>query len=318
MGKGKNWKKDFAGAVAGKVAEDVSMSRYTSMRVGGPAEVLFFPRDVEDLSRALLFLREREVECHTIGLGTNLLVRDGGLRGAVVRVAGGAGRIEVEGARVRVWAGAPLGGLVRDVARLGLAGLEALAGIPGTVGGAVWMNAGAFGAEIGQRVSGVLTVSDDGKSRAYGPEDCAFGYRHSVFHRRPGEVIAEVELSLDECGAEEIDGRIREALAERRRKQPQRVRTAGSAFKNPPGASAARLIDEAGLKGLRGGGGGRLPEARELHRQHRRLRWRLRWRRHLRRRPAPHGLRAEEGGSGDGHHSRIRGSGHTLNRRKRN
>lgn len=248
------WRDDFSKAVSGRVVPDAPMSRYTSMRVGGPADAVFMPRDADDLLRALRFLREREIGCHVVGLGTNLLVRDSGVRGAVVRVACGARRVGVDGGRVGVWAGVPLVGLIRELAGRGLSGLEELAGIPGTVGGAVWMNAGAFGAEIGRCVSEVLTIGDDGKSRTYRPGDCAFDYRHSVFQHRPGEVIAEVELSLEEGRAGDIEERIREVLAERRRKQPRRVRTAGSAFRNPPGVAAAELIEKASLKGLRVGG----------------------------------------------------------------
>lgn len=247
------WPQELARHVRGPVLTDEPLAPYTTLRIGGPADALFTPRDEEDLEAALEFARRRGIESRVIGLGSNLLVSDTGARGLVVRVAGGR-KMKFDGRRASAWAGVPLATLSREAAMRGLSGLEPLAGIPGTVGGAVWMNAGAFGAEIGVLVTRVEAVAPGGERLAFRPEECGFGYRTSGFQTTPERTLTRVSLSLKEDDPEKIQAKMREILAERRKKQPGRVRTAGSTFKNPPGTSAAVLIDRSDLKGTAVGG----------------------------------------------------------------
>ncbi|MEW6201753.1 MAG: UDP-N-acetylmuramate dehydrogenase [bacterium] len=262
------WQTAFQKAVSGKIMLDAPMSRHTSMGVGGMCDVLFMPESIEDLCAALIFLKENEISYYTLGHGTNIIVRDGGIRGVVIKMQGGikcaectarcaeAGMNELEAIddRVRVGAGISLMGLIRNLSHRNICGLEELSGIPGTVGGAVWMNAGAFGMYIAQRIIVVTTVDENGRIKKYAAADCCFAYRTSIFQQLPREIIVEAELQMNDEKKELIDEKMREVLEKRREKHPQGTRSAGSAFKNPPGMSAGKLIEDAGLKGYRCGG----------------------------------------------------------------
>jgi len=236
----------------GELQFDEPLARHTSWRVGGPADRFYRPADKEDLAAFLQSLPPGE-PVTWLGLGSNVLVRDGGVRGTVIGTQGRLNAIELlEGDRLRAGAGAACAVVARTAARAGLGGAGFLAGIPGTVGGALAMNAGAFGGETWRIVVAVETVDRAGVLRRRGPEDFAVGYR-SV--RGPvGEWFVEGEF---QCGAADVAAeqqRIRDLLARRAATQPTGLPSGGSTFRNPEGDHAARLIEAAGLKGFRIGG----------------------------------------------------------------
>ncbi len=227
------------------------MSRHTTWRVGGPADLFIEPADGEDLAEALRLLAAAGCPWLTVGAGSNLLVKDGGIRGAVLHLTR-LRRLEIaDDGRVTAGAGLPLMTLIRAAVERGLAGLEGLAGIPGTVGGGVAMNAGAGGQQLADVVEGATLVGPQGPE-VWSRERLAFGYRRSAVG--VGQVITEARLHLHSGDsrqlAEAFAGRLTERAAGQRVGGPN----AGSVFKNPPGASAWRLIDAAGLRGAVEGG----------------------------------------------------------------
>ena len=238
-------------AVSGEVRENEAMSRHTSWRVGGPADVFFRPADSADLA---LFLQQLDaaIPVFWLGLGSNLLVRDGGIRGVVIAVAGIFNQLErVADRQVRAGVSVPCTRLARQCVRWGLGPSEFFAGIPGTVGGALAMNAGAHGGETWERVCKVRTIDRSGSVRRRTPDDYQVGYRSVV--GPPGEWFLEVVFEFaDGPGANQET--LQEMLARRKDTQPLGLPSCGSVFRNPPGDHAARLIEVAGLKGYRMGG----------------------------------------------------------------
>lgn len=241
-------------AVRGRLLFDQPLAPFTWLRVGGPADVLFLPADDEDLARFLAGLPP-EIPVTVLGVGSNVIVRDAGVEGVVVRLAGrGFGEIEIEPEARRVIAGAAVldAQLARAAAQAGVGGLEFYAGIPGTVGGALTMNAGCYGGETGDWLSVAWGVDRTGEPRVFTRADFAYGYRSSqapagviwtgaVFDGRPGD-------------RDEIEAAITAITRRRETTQPIREKTGGSTFKNPPGLSAWKLIDEAGWRGRARGG----------------------------------------------------------------
>jgi UDP-N-acetylmuramate dehydrogenase len=233
--------------VRGELRHHESMAAHTSWRVGGPADRFFRPADVDDLSAFLAGLPLSE-PVFWLGLGSNLLVRDGGIRGTVIATHGVLVTLERAGARaVRCGVGVPCAKVARFCAQAGLAGAEFLAGIPGTMGGALAMNAGAFGGETWDIVAAVETIDRRGRIHRRTPDEFQIGYR-SV--RWPGqERFLEARLGLSAGDPGVALERIRELLARRSASQPTGVASCGSVFRNPPNDYAARLIEAAGLKG---------------------------------------------------------------------
>ncbi len=236
----------------GRFTEREPMARHCSWRTGGVAERYFEPADVDDLAHCLRGMPAAE-PITWLGLGSNLLVRDGGLRGTVIATAGGLETLSREGEdRLRAGAGLACAKLARAAAQAGLAGAEFLAGIPGTVGGALAMNAGAFGDDTWSHVVEVETIDRHGERRLRAPRDFKIDYR-SV-RGPPGEWFLggtlRFERATDAAGKEKI----RALLAARNAAQPTGLPSCGSVFKNPPGDHAGRLIDAAGMKGARVGG----------------------------------------------------------------
>jgi UDP-N-acetylmuramate dehydrogenase len=228
------------------------LARHTTWRVGGPAQRFYRPADLDDLVAYLASLPDDE-PLTWLGLGSNLLVRDGGIRGSVIMTHGTLrGLVLTESGRVRIEAGVPCAKAARFSARHDLSGAEFLAGIPGTMGGALAMNAGAWGGETWRRVALVETIDRHGRIRRRPPEDFELGYRHCV--GPAGEWFVAAHLALDPGRATESLELIRQFLEQRNLSQPTRVASCGSVFRNPPGDYAARLIDTAGLKGHRIGG----------------------------------------------------------------
>ena len=228
------------------------MARHTVWAVGGPAERYYEPADVDDLAGFLAALPDGE-PIFWIGLGSNLLVRDGGMKGTVIAPASGLKAVGISRqGRLRAEAGVPCAKAARVSVRAGLAGGEFLAGIPGTIGGALAMNAGAFGGEIWPVVHRVEVVDRGGTRRVRTPADYQIGYRSVV--GPSDEWFVAAEFTLNDGGDEGGQGRIRELLERRAAAQPVGQRSCGSVFRNPPDGFAAQLIDSCGLKGMRIGG----------------------------------------------------------------
>jgi UDP-N-acetylmuramate dehydrogenase len=245
--------RDLLGAlppVRGRYRAEVPLAPRTWLRVGGPAEVVFQPADADDLANFLAD-KPREVPVTPIGVASNLLVRDGGIEGVVLRFAGPLAAIEVEGERLRVGAGATDRTIAIAAHKAGISGLEFLFGIPGTLGGAVRMNAGCFGGEIAEVVERVIALDPKGVRHELGPAELGFRYRHS--NLPAGWIVTRAVLKGVAGDPQAIAARMAAIKAEREASQPLRVATGGSTFKNPPGAKAWQLIDAAGCRGLRHG-----------------------------------------------------------------
>jgi UDP-N-acetylmuramate dehydrogenase len=237
--------------VTGDIRQNEPMSRHTSWRVGGPAEVFFKPSGIDDLSTFLRDLHP-DVPVFWFGLGSNLLVRDGGVPGVVIATAGVFSGLEKSGEyQVRAGSSVPCTQLARQCIRWNLGPSEFFAGIPGAVGGALAMNAGAHGGETWERVLSVTTIDRTGALRQRSPEDYEVGYR-SV-SGPPGEWFIEATFGFDPQARPSMDT-LKEMLARRKNTQPLGLPSCGSVFRNPPGDHAARLIEAAGLKGHRVGG----------------------------------------------------------------
>ena len=240
-------------AVKGRLSAHVSMADLTWFRVGGPADVFFLPADAQDLSHFLGRL-DRDIPVTVVGVGSNLLVRDGGVPGVVIRLAGGFNRVTAEpGARVRAGAGALDVTVAKRAGGNAIAGLEFLRGIPGSVGGALRMNAGAYGREIKDVLVTASALDRQGQRHELTVQEMGFGYRHSSV---PGDIIfIEAVFQGAKGDAGEIATRMKEISQARETTQPIRSRTGGSTFKNPDpeesgGKKAWQLIDGAGCRGL--------------------------------------------------------------------
>jgi UDP-N-acetylmuramate dehydrogenase len=239
---------DLAPEFASRVLHDVSMAKHTSWHVGGPADIFFTPRDALDLAS---FLRQlpAEVAPLWIGLGSNLLVRDGGIRGAVISTHGALGSLErLSANRIQAEAGVPCGRIARQCVKWGLGPAEFLAGIPGTLGGALAMNAGAWGGETWRHVIEVDVLDRRGARHTRTPADYRIGYR--TVQGPDDEWFIRARLEFERAPGVKTQV-IRDLLDKRKQTQPIGEWSCGSVFTNPPGAHAAQLIESAGLKGLR-------------------------------------------------------------------
>lgn len=236
----------------GTLLTNEPLAKYTSWRVGGPAEQMYLPAGKEDLIEFLKTLPKQE-NVYWLGLGSNLLVRDGGIKGTVINTRGRLKGMQLlDSGKVYVEAGVPCAHVAKFCIGLGLAGAEFLAGIPGTMGGALKMNAGAFGGETWNIVESVEMINADGAVRKRGTEGFEVAYR-SVKGLQD-EWFLSAELNLNKGEAEISQQKIKDLLGERGLTQPTNKPTCGSVFKNPPGDYAARLIEASGLKGYAIGG----------------------------------------------------------------
>lgn len=239
-------------SLRGKLLQGELMSRHTSWRVGGPADYFYIPADIEDLALFLKTLSPQQA-IYWVGLGSNLLVRDGGLRGTVIATSGALGDLRKIGdTEVRVEAGVASAKVARFTVEQGLSGAQFFCGIPGTIGGALAMNAGAFGGETWDIVDTVETIDRHGQLRMRERADYAIGYRR--VEGPAGEWFVAAHLHLRKGDVADGKARIRSLLARRGQTQPTQMANAGSVFKNPPGDYAARLIEASGLKGACEGG----------------------------------------------------------------
>lgn len=236
-----------------QICYNALMSQHTTFKIGGPADVLVEPATCRQVSAVTKLARAYNLPIIVMGNGSNLLVRDKGIRGLVLKLGPRMAGIRRNKAIITAGAGALLSQVANYAAAAGLSGMEFAVGIPGSVGGAVFMNAGAYDGEMKDVVKTVTAVAPTGEISRFAGADLCFGYRHSVFQDN-GYYICQVELTLlngDHC---DIHGKIHDYTLRRRSKQPLEMPSAGSTFKRPPGHFAGTLIEQAGLKGLRHGG----------------------------------------------------------------
>ncbi len=236
-----------------EVIRNAEMRQYTTLKLGGPADWLAFPRSREEIAALFDEARRADMPVTVIGHGSNLLVLDGGIRGLVIRVEKNMRAIRREGNRLTAQAGAMLGSVAAAAAEAGLTGLEFASGIPGTIGGGVAMNAGAYGGEMKDVTVRVDGVRPDGTALSLSGEEMRFGYRTSAV-KALDMIVTEVTLELQPGDPQAIRERMAELNAKRAEKQPLDVPSAGSTFKRPEGYFAAALIDQCGLKGYSAGG----------------------------------------------------------------
>ena len=228
------------------------MSRHTSYGIGGPAGAYITPRDRDDLRRILHFADEQNIPVFFIGSGSNLLVADEGINGIVITLIKSFNKLEIKGCHIYAETGVMLGHMVKHCIKQKLTGLETMVGVPGTLGGALMMNAGAFGSEISNCLKNVDVMTLTGEIKQYSVKDIDFNYRHSSFKKN--EIIMSANFVLKKATKQEIMNKRAKASAGRKETQPLRFRSAGSLFKNPKkDVAAGYLIDKAGLKGTHRG-----------------------------------------------------------------
>jgi UDP-N-acetylmuramate dehydrogenase len=234
-----------------RVSRREPLADFTSFRIGGPADLMITVASEEELAFAITAACRHEIAYFCLGSGTNLLVSDRGIRGLVIRLGEGLKRIDVTGIHVCAGAAAAFGRLVERVVDLGLAGLEFGEGIPGTVGGGLVMNAGAFGSEMARVVTLVHGVTREGQRKTLTREEVNFAYRRTDLPA--GFIITRVEFELERGDRESLRARVAELKSKRGSRQPRGLPNAGSIFRNPPGNFAGKLLESAGLKGERHG-----------------------------------------------------------------
>jgi UDP-N-acetylmuramate dehydrogenase len=234
------------------IEEAVELSRFTTLGAGGPARAFARPESVEELEETLAWAREHELPVATVGLGSNLLVADEGFDGLVLKLGGGLAEARVEEEKLLAGGGAANAVCLHRVRAAGLGGFEFACAIPGTIGGGVWMNAGAYGSDWATILDRALVVDERG-ARWLTPEELGLSYRHSEL--RHGQVVASAEFTLAPLPEEQIKANVARLQALRKAAQPTNKRTFGSVFKNPEHAlSAGRMLEACGLKGHRIGG----------------------------------------------------------------
>lgn len=229
------------------------MDRHTTFRIGGPADYFLIPETPEEIKQILNICRDENIPYFILGNGSNLLVSDAGYRGAIIQVFRNMSGITTEGTKIRASAGALLSAIAAEARNASLTGFEFAGGIPGTLGGAVVMNAGAYGGEMKDVLEEVTVLDGDGNIRTLKAEELELGYRTSAV-KKNGYLVLEAVISLKEGDPEAIRARMRELSEQRTSKQPLEYPSAGSTFKRPEGYFAGKLIMDCGLRGYRVGG----------------------------------------------------------------
>ena len=237
-----------------KTSRDEPLARFTTMRVGGPADLFATVHNVHELRAIVRFARSREIPLTLLGRGSDVVIADAGVRGLVVQNRAEGSRIDETAASYTAESGVPMARAATETQKAGLSGLEFGLAIPGTVGGAVWANAGAHENDVAAVVDWADVLLADGTESRVATADLRLSYRDSRFKAPAGDVVLSASFHLEAADATTIAGRLDEIRKWRREHQPLGIPSAGSAFRNPPGDSAGRLIDAAGLKGLRIGG----------------------------------------------------------------
>lgn len=232
--------------------KDEPMKKHTTFRIGGPARFFYVPKNIEELKLIIQYCKNEKLKYMIIGNGSNMLFLDEGFDGAVICVGNSMSNINVDNISIYAEAGALLSKVASSARDAGLTGMEFAAGIPGTIGGAIVMNAGAYGGEMKDIVSFVDILEADGNLRRYSNEEMQFGYRRSIVDA--DKVVVGVELKLACGNVDDINARMDELKTARVSKQPLEFPSAGSTFKRPEGYFAGKLIDDCGLRGYRVGG----------------------------------------------------------------
>ena len=236
-----------------EILADEPLSRHTTVKVGGKADMMLRAKSSEDAAKLLVECRKIGLYAMVLGNGSNVLFSDDGFRGAVITAAADASEIKVEGDVIAASAGVQLSAVCRAALDAGLTGLEFAYGIPGTVGGAVYMNAGAYGGEIKDVVTRVTAVGADGNAVVFAADELGLGYRTSRFERS-GEIVTSAEFKLEKGDPDAIKAKMDELMSKRKSRQPLEYPSFGSAFKRPEGTFAGLVIEESGLKGASVGG----------------------------------------------------------------
>ena len=236
-----------------KVLFEEPMSSHTTFRIGGPAEVFLMPESYEQISSALALCREEGLPYFVLGNGSNLLVSDSGYRGVIIQMDRNMGDIELKGTEIRACAGALLSSVAAAARKASLTGFEFAGGIPGTLGGAVVMNAGAYGGEMKDVLREVTVMTKEGDIRVIPSDRLELGYRTSII-KKAGYLVLEAVISLEKGDPQAIQEKTKELASKRTEKQPLDYPSAGSTFKRPEGYFAGKLIMDSGLRGFRVGG----------------------------------------------------------------
>ncbi|MEF2245587.1 MULTISPECIES: UDP-N-acetylmuramate dehydrogenase [unclassified Paenibacillus] len=244
---------EIEGANVGKLLFNEPLSNYTTWKIGGPADLMIVPDSKENLIRTISLLSKHDVPWISLGRGSNMLVSDKGIRGVVIKPGKGLDYMRIDGTQVTAGASYSFIKLSVLAGKGGLTGLEFAGGIPGAVGGAVYMNAGAHGSDVSRIFKSADIVLETGELVRYSKEDMRFSYRHSILHEQKGMVV-EASFELSEGNREEIAKAMAAHKKRRLDTQPLQLAVAGSVFRNPPNDYAARLIESAQLKGLMIGG----------------------------------------------------------------
>lgn len=236
-----------------RILMEEPMKKHTTFRLGGPADFFLCPSDVNQIPEIIHICREEGIPWFVLGNGSNLLVSDQGYRGVVIQIYKNMNQITVEGTRIYAQAGALLSAVSKKAMEAGLTGMEFASGIPGTLGGAAVMNAGAYGGEMKDILVSVTVLTDEGEQKVLKVEDLNLGYRTSVIKEK-GYIVLDVVLQLQVGDRDAIRNRMEELKVQRVTKQPLEYPSAGSTFKRPEGYFAGKLIEDAGLRGYRVGG----------------------------------------------------------------
>lgn len=237
----------------GKVLLDEPMKNHTSFKIGGPADIMIIPGNEKELIEGIKICKDNNINYYIMGNGSNLLVSDKGIEGVVIKISEEFGDIVVNDTTIKAESGALLTVVSKKALKNSLTGLEFASGIPGSIGGAITMNAGAYGGEMKDIVTKVRCLNSDGNIVEYSNEEMKFRYRKSRVEEE-GLIVLSVEMELEKGDYKTIEERMRELTEKRTSKQPLHLPSAGSTFKRPEGYFAGKLIDDSGLRGIRHGG----------------------------------------------------------------
>ncbi|WP_110929333.1 UDP-N-acetylmuramate dehydrogenase [Bacillus massiliglaciei] len=238
----------------GKVRADEPLANHTTMKIGGPADLFIEPSSIENLQRTMGVIIEHKIPWRAIGRGSNLLVSDNGIEGAVIKLGRGLDGIDLQGTVLTAGGGVSLVSLSVQISKKGLAGLEFASGIPGSVGGSVYMNAGAHGSDISSILKKAHILFEDGTMDWLTKDQMEFSYRTSVLQKKRPGIVLEAVFELEEGNKEEIVARMQKNKTYRKETQPYNLPCAGSIFRNPLPKYAGQLVEDAGLKGHKIGG----------------------------------------------------------------
>lgn len=237
-----------------KIKYNEKMSKYTTMKVGGPCDCIVFPDEISKIKEVIDFCKNENITFFVIGNGSNLLVKDEGIHGVVIKLGHRFSKIEIDGEYILAYAGATMPTLSQLAKKNSLKGLEFACGIPGTIGGGVKMNAGAYGSQISDILYEVTYMDEKEEIKTIKNKDCSFGYRKSIFTINPNYVILSAKFKLEKGNIDEIENKMKENSLARKAKQPLEYPNFGSVFKRPEGYFVGKLVDDAGLRGYKIGG----------------------------------------------------------------